>query len=241
MVVVFPTGTMQSSGIRNWNDCRSDVPDIDHTVDDVGFISALIDDVVARHGVDGRRVYATGISNGGMMAFRLAAELPEKIAGFAPIAANEPVDPGGMCRSATQARTIVLTSGTVDKMMPYDGGAVVDNGGQVHGAEWSRDKWRSLNGTASAPATYAFPDTNRLDGNLSKLSSTAEREIYSGGLAYGTGAETAAKVVFLRIVHGGHTTPDTRYNDLPFLVVGPQNRDFDAVREIWAHLRPYRL
>lgn len=56
-------------------------------VDDVGFLSALIDLLVKKHGADPGRVYVTGHSNGGMMAYRLACEIPGKIAAIAPVGA----------------------------------------------------------------------------------------------------------------------------------------------------------
>lgn len=83
-IVVYPDGTGM---IRTWNagNCcgyagRNDV-------DDVKFISRMIDQLVKDHKADIGRVYATGISNGGMMCYRLACELGNKIAAIAPVAA----------------------------------------------------------------------------------------------------------------------------------------------------------
>jgi polyhydroxybutyrate depolymerase len=53
------------------------------TNDDVGYISALIDTLSKRYAIDSTRVYAAGLSNGSMMAYRLAAELSNKIAAIA--------------------------------------------------------------------------------------------------------------------------------------------------------------
>jgi polyhydroxybutyrate depolymerase len=53
--------------------------------DDVGFIRAMIDKVASEHKVDRNRIYATGISNGGDMTYRLAAELPGVFAAIAPV------------------------------------------------------------------------------------------------------------------------------------------------------------
>ena len=55
-------------------------------VDDVAFIKALLDDLAQFVQVDDRRVYATGISNGAIMAYRLTSELSERIAAIAPAA-----------------------------------------------------------------------------------------------------------------------------------------------------------
>jgi len=53
--------------------------------DDVGFIRAVIEDIGKSHAVDADRIYATGISNGGDLTYRLAAELPGVFAAIAPV------------------------------------------------------------------------------------------------------------------------------------------------------------
>lgn len=63
--------------------------------DDVGFIRAVIDKIASEHKVDRSRIYATGISNGGDMTYRLAAELPGVFAAIAPVS-------GGMTRDWMQ-------------------------------------------------------------------------------------------------------------------------------------------
>jgi polyhydroxybutyrate depolymerase len=55
------------------------------TEDDVGFIRAVIEDVSKDYAVDAYRIYATGISNGGDLTYRLAAELPGVFAAIAPV------------------------------------------------------------------------------------------------------------------------------------------------------------
>lgn len=57
-------------------------------VDDVGFVSDLIEDLAKNFPIDRKRVFATGISNGGMLSYRLACELSDKIAAIAPVAAT---------------------------------------------------------------------------------------------------------------------------------------------------------
>ncbi len=84
-VVVFPEGAINPSGLKTWNagDCCGANASI-FGVDDVGFISRLIDTLTARYRADQKRVYATGHSNGAMMCYRLANELSEKITAIAP-------------------------------------------------------------------------------------------------------------------------------------------------------------
>lgn len=82
-LVVYPDG--EPAGARVWNagDCcnRS-------RSDDVGFLVGLIDHLVATQRADRARVYVTGISNGAMMAYRLACQRADRIAAFAPVAAR---------------------------------------------------------------------------------------------------------------------------------------------------------
>ena len=59
-------------------------------IDDVGFISALIDLMIKDYNMDPNRVYMTGISNGAIMSYRLACEIPHKIAAIAPVDGNIP-------------------------------------------------------------------------------------------------------------------------------------------------------
>ncbi|HTQ76618.1 MAG TPA: PHB depolymerase family esterase [Burkholderiales bacterium] len=88
-IVLYPNGTGRFGRILlTWNAgtcCGSAALE---GVDDVGFIAAMLDDLAARTPVDAKRVYATGLSNGAMMAYRLAAELPQRIAAIAPVAGS---------------------------------------------------------------------------------------------------------------------------------------------------------
>lgn len=87
-------------------------------VDDVAFISKLIDTLVAEYGVDKKRVYLTGFSNGAMISGYLAAKLSDKIAAAAPVSgsifASSPKPNGKVA--------ILLINGTDDTAVPYDGG-----------------------------------------------------------------------------------------------------------------------
>jgi polyhydroxybutyrate depolymerase len=88
-IAVYPNG---SSGIGNrfltWNAGNCCGPAATLRVDDVGFVLALLDDLAARASIDSSRVYATGLSNGAMMAYRFAAEASERIAAVAGVAGS---------------------------------------------------------------------------------------------------------------------------------------------------------
>lgn len=82
-IVVYPNGT---GFPRAWNAGFTHRSKKRSAADDVGFINALIDTMIANYAVDAAMIYATGFSNGGMMSHRLACELSERIAAIAPVA-----------------------------------------------------------------------------------------------------------------------------------------------------------
>lgn len=117
--VVYPTG----SGWANlppysWNAGTCCGYAQNAQVDDVGFILKLIDDIGQRYPIDPARVYAAGISNGGMMAHRLACEASGRIAAVAVVSGTLGVS---SCTPA-HPRAIVMFHGTQDNYIPYAGG-----------------------------------------------------------------------------------------------------------------------
>jgi polyhydroxybutyrate depolymerase len=95
---------------------------------DLEFISALIDELAGSGCVDPKRVYATGISNGGMFANHLACDLSDKIAAIAPISAAM------MDSSCTPKRpvSVLIYHGTGDKFVPWEGGGDYKGAGATH-------------------------------------------------------------------------------------------------------------
>jgi polyhydroxybutyrate depolymerase len=88
-VVVYPQGVPPAPGqqsLRTWNAGKCCGPAKRTNADDVGFTFAVLDDLAKRTPVDKRRVYATGISNGGMMAYRLATDASKRVAAVASVA-----------------------------------------------------------------------------------------------------------------------------------------------------------
>ncbi len=74
---------------QHWNGGPRVDPNKSPVVDDVGFISAMLDKLEMDFNIDPKRIYVTGISNGGTMAYRLACQLSDRIAAIAPVAANQ--------------------------------------------------------------------------------------------------------------------------------------------------------
>lgn len=209
--VVYPDGLE-----RNWNDGRSTVRRKD--VDDVKFLSELIEHLAKNYAIDRQRVYATGISNGGMMSLRLACELSDKIAAVASIAANLPAELQPRCRPARPV-SVLMISGTDDPLMPFGGGDIATMGGRGMGgkvisAQETTDFWAKRNRTAAKPVITELPDVDPQDGTR------VRRAVFSKGAQ-------DSEVVFYTIANGGHTWPGG-FQYLAESIIGKTSRDMNA-------------
>jgi len=224
-LLVLPQGRADPGDpeAHHWNDCRTGIadPDAASTLDDVGFVGALVAALEGRYGVDPERVYATGASNGGMMSYRLAFELGDRLAAIAAVIANLP-EPSE-CKAPTASLPVLIMNGTDDPLMPFEGGCVASrrcDRGRVASTQATVAFWVNLNGASSPPRVEALPDRERRDG------STVTRLTYP----HVAGPE----VVLYRVDGGGHTVPgDARIPFVQRLVVGGKNRDIDGPEEIW--------
>jgi polyhydroxybutyrate depolymerase len=126
-------------------------------VDDVGFLTALVDRLIGEIGVDPKRVFAVGTSRGGFMAFRLALEAPTRFRAVAAVSANVPVAENFTCKPTRNGTSSVLImNGTKDPLVPFDGGSV-----SVYGLFYKLGKVRS-----SRDSAQYFADLNRNNPNV---------------------------------------------------------------------------
>lgn len=204
-LVVSPNGTNDLSGTRYWNAFVTG-----GAVDDVSFISQLIDSLSAKYNIDQSQVFATGMSNGGFMSYRLACELTDRIAKIASVTGT--MNPGltTTC-SPTSSIPVMEIHGTADAVVPYNGIP-----GSMEPIDDVIAYWVSHNNCDPTPSSSVIPDIDPNDG------CTAERFEYGNG-------DNGSNVVLYKITGGGHTWPDALI-DIPG---SNTNHDFNASKAIW--------
>ena len=142
---------------QNWNDLRSSA-DSRSDADDVGFLNALLDSVEAEYATDARRVYVTGVSNGGLMTYRLLVDAPDRFAAAAAFIANMPVDATRL-HQPSQPVPLLIWSGTEDRLMKYEGGEIPGGRGMMRSTPDTVAWWVMANKTDSAQAhSEMLPD-----------------------------------------------------------------------------------
>jgi polyhydroxybutyrate depolymerase len=116
-------------------------------IDDVAFIANLIDHLEATDGIDPDRVYVTGLSRGGMIAYRLACELSPRLAAIAPVAGNMADgsgDVGGVACRPDRPVSVLSIHGSADSQVPVAGG------GRFAPLTDVLARWRVLDGCESS-------------------------------------------------------------------------------------------
>jgi polyhydroxybutyrate depolymerase len=218
-IVVYPDGIG-----RSWADGRGTSPASKEGVDDVAFLSALIDELVKTGRADARRVYVTGMSNGGFMALTLACLAPEKLAAVGSVTGFMGADFATRCAPPTPT-PVALVAGDTDPIVPYAGGELQGGRGKAIGAEATFARWLQLDGCVAPPVVTALPDVAPDDGTTIE-----RREV--------TGCAQGSAVRLDVVKGGGHTWPrGDRY--LPERLIGRTSSDMDASAELWRFFKQF--
>jgi polyhydroxybutyrate depolymerase len=208
---------------RHWNDGR-DSTNLS-TQSDMAFISAMIDDIKRDHALDGRRIYATGISNGGFMAQRLACELSNKIAAVASVAATLAAPIAQQCHP-NRSVPILMINSPVDGFVPWQGGTMTKGeGGTIVSVPDMVNFWRTNNRCSSQAIAQPLKATIQ-DGTAVTITRYA-------------GAQSNSDVLFVKIDGGGHTWPGGAQQ--PAWLVGKTTQNLNATRFIWDFLKGHSL
>ncbi len=217
-IVIYPDAVD-----KNWNDGRdlTNYRSQRENIDDVGFISALIDTISDQYTVDRTRVYTTGASNGAMMSFRLACELTDKITAIAPVIGSLGENISKTC-APSRPIAVIIIGGTGDPLVPWSGGHVHlfrRKLGKVLSFADTTGFWVAHNGCSPVPDISWLPDVDPEDGTRIR------KKVYSQ-------CSQGVKVVLYEIQGGGHTWPGgPQY--LPEWIIGINSKDMDAGEVIW--------
>lgn len=210
-IVVHPDGTYDPiSSQRFWN-----FGIFGATVNDVDFLQTLIDTLSARYTINPKRVYCTGMSNGGYMSYAMACQTT-RFAAIASVTGSMSVPMYNSC-NPTSPIPVMEIHGTADPTVPYAGNTTSKPIADVVAF------WVTKNNCNSTPTVTQLPDINTGDG------ATAEHQLYTGG----TNGHT---VEHYKVNNGGHIWPGGTVN-LP--TGGNTCRDFSASKEIWRFFSQY--
>jgi len=212
-IVVYPKGINE-----RWNDGRnSDLA----TANDVGFVSQLIDHLIAEYPIDQNQIFATGISNGAILTHLLACELSHKIKAIAPVAGGIAGNVAKKCQAA-QPISVILFHGTDDPLVPWEGDTGEKRGqigGKVLSAPKTIEFWKDLNRCRATADVTKLPNKEN-DGTLVQQyhypceSEEIQLELY-------------------KIINGGHTWPGG-WQYAPEKIIGKTSRDINATELIGA-------
>lgn len=217
-IAVYPNGFE-----NHWNDCRKegDYAANHQDIDDVGFSKAIIGFLKARFNADPGAVVATGLSNGGHMAYRLGLEAPEVVSAIVPFAAAFPARDNLDCTPLDKPVNILLVNGSGDPLVPSEGG-VQEVFGQARGTVLSMSDsiniWARYAGYGMQPPVIGPVNNPNKEDESNIISETWD--------------DPMRKLVRLyRVENGGHNIPNKLFK-YP-RILGNTNQDIDGAEAVW--------
>ncbi len=223
-LVAYPEGAGPFEGkLQTWNAggcCGSAVRD---NVDDVGFVRRLLADIARRQPYDPSRVYATGLSNGAMMAYRLAAELSDRIAAIAPVAGAIAVEHFPAARSVP----VMHIHSADDPRAPFAGGL---------GPPFPMTSTRVMH----LPVDAALGGWGKANGCAIPMEQKDRRESQGHIATLFAYPKCRAEVLLWKLTGAGHVWPGGEPDYFPQLL-GPGTTVIDANEEMWRFFSRHRL
>ena len=193
------------------------------TVDDVGFITRMVERLVDEGLADPARVYLTGFSDGAIMSYKLLCAAGAPFAAAAPAGGSMYQKHRDTCAAAVPIPLLVI-AGTNDRSLPYDGW-IFPTGRELSIPE-TMEHFRLLHGCTGQSSDLLYDRYGDDDSRVLEVVWT------------GCAVEHAVKL--LRVEGGGHNAPSFR--PLPEKWrewAGTHNRDIESAEEIWAFLRQF--
>ncbi len=221
LIAVYPGGTggMPGGRVLTWNSAHCCAYALREKVDDVGFLSAIIDQEVKAGRADPKRVYVTGMSNGGMMSHVAGRMLSDKVAAIAPVVGavfgDEPPPKGPVA--------VFMLVGADDRMVPAAGGPL--GGAALRGTAPAEDR-------NVAPAMAAADYWAKADGCGAPKTT---QEAHAVRTAW-SGCKAGTDVVFDVVANNGHAWPGGRPGREG---ANPPSPDYNASEAIWAFFKAH--
>jgi polyhydroxybutyrate depolymerase len=213
-IAVYPSGTGLFPKMLTWNGGNCCGYAMRNNIDDVAFVRTLLDDLTNVAKIDPKRIYATGMSNGGIISYYLASNLSDRIAAIAPV--------GGPMGTADcnpkRPVPVMHFHGTNDEFAAFNGGPGPKSVGQTnfYSVEHSIQAWVKANGCPSEPKIEKMPD--KADDGMTVTKKT-----------YGPG-NGGSEVILFVIEGGGHTWPGREPHKQR---LGESTRDISANDLMW--------
>ncbi len=139
-ILVYPDGTIDSSGRRFWNATDACCDFFSAVADDV-YLLSILKEMESNYSIDAKRIYFVGHSNGGFMSYRMACKNPDRIAAIASLAGAsffKATDCG-----AKNSVSVLQVHGTKDETILYEGGQILGN--SYPSAFASASQWATVN------------------------------------------------------------------------------------------------
>ena len=229
-VAVYPNGTGPKPRTLTWNAGGCCYWAVSHRIDDVGFTRALLDDLASRVHIDRTRVYATGISNGGMMAYRLGVDASDRIAAIAPVEGALMVEVTALSRPMP----LIVFHSLDDPWVPYRGSSrlyawFAHLAAAYPAVDETIARWRVFD---RCPARARVGPALKGAAGTTDAGNSATRYAW-GSCAGGT------EIVLWKLTGSGHVWPGAAH-DYP-LVIGQGTWVIDANAEMWKFFRNFSL
>lgn len=221
-VVVYPAGTGRFPHALTFNGGNCCGHAQRHAIDDGKFVAAILDDLPQAFPVDTRRIYSTGMSNGGILSYWIADQLATRIAAIAPVGG-----PMGTASCAPARGVSVLhIHGTDDEFAPFRGGRGARSLTQTdfYSVDHSIQAWVKANACGPVPQVEQLPPLVADGTHLT-------RATYSGG-------RDGSEVILYTIRGGGHTWPG-RPSKYAFL--GKTSENLNANDVMWEFFQRHPL
>lgn len=212
-IVIYPSGTGRLEKVLTFNAGNCCSYAMNNKINDVDFTRKILDDIAKVANIDPKRVFATGMSNGGIMAYLLASELSDRIAAIGPV--SGPM--GTVNCKPKRPVSVIHFHGTADENAPFQGGkGKGQSGTDFYSVEHSINAWVKANGCKSDPIVSMLPEKVK-DGT------SVVRKTYGSG-------KDGSEVVLIEIKGGGHTWPG---QEPRLKVLGKSTKNISANDLMW--------